>query len=209
MATGDLLGTLGALLVFASFWMKSSTRLRTVALASNVVFITYAFAADLMPILVLHLALLPLNAIRLLELRRGPNPDSVVRPTDWLIPHMRRRTFAAGEVLLREGDAADKLLLINRGVVAVGDQVQNCGPGNLLGAIGAFSPERRVVRSVVAVTAGDMYFLDSESARRLHQGNPGLAGYLIGLVTERLLEHARLRPALKHVKRRAKMRTSV
>ncbi len=68
----DLLGVLGSVLVFASFWMKSSIPLRTMALASNLVFIAYASLAWLVPILVLHVALLPLNAARLWELWRAP-----------------------------------------------------------------------------------------------------------------------------------------
>jgi hypothetical protein len=66
----DLLGIAGALLVFASFWMKSTLRLRLTALASNVVFIAYAQVAWLLPILALHCALLPLNAVRLWDLVR-------------------------------------------------------------------------------------------------------------------------------------------
>lgn len=64
----DWLGVLGSVLVFASFWMKRSIPLRTMALASNVVFIAYATVAWLVPILILHVALLPLNAARLWEL---------------------------------------------------------------------------------------------------------------------------------------------
>jgi hypothetical protein len=66
----DWLGVLGSALVFASFWMKSSIPLRAVALASNVVFIAYAYLAWLPPILVLHTALLPLNVVRLRQLWR-------------------------------------------------------------------------------------------------------------------------------------------
>lgn len=72
----DLLGVLGAVLVFASFWMKRSIPLRTVALASNVVFIAYATVAWLLPILALHCALLPLNALRLWQLLRQKRQDT-------------------------------------------------------------------------------------------------------------------------------------
>ena len=61
----DWLGISGSLLVFGSFWMKSTVPLRILALASNVVFIAYAYAAWLIPILVLHCALLPVNLMRL------------------------------------------------------------------------------------------------------------------------------------------------
>jgi hypothetical protein len=92
----DVLGIAGALLVFASFWMKSTVRLRLVALASNVVFIAYALAAALPPILILHCALLPLNAVRLwdlLTLRRHaqavPAPQPARRPVGFAMQPAR------------------------------------------------------------------------------------------------------------------------
>jgi hypothetical protein len=63
-----------ALLVFSSFFMKTMIPLRVVAIASNVAFISYALLGlrygifgRVYPILVLHSALLPLNAVRLGE----------------------------------------------------------------------------------------------------------------------------------------------
>lgn len=70
MQTVDWLGVLGSILVFSTFWMTSTIRLRIMALASNLVFIAYAFSALLVPILVLHCALLPLNLIRLWQRHR-------------------------------------------------------------------------------------------------------------------------------------------
>lgn len=70
MQTVDWLGVLGSILVFSTFWMTSTVRLRIMALASNLVFIAYASSAMLVPILVLHCALLPLNLIRLWQRHR-------------------------------------------------------------------------------------------------------------------------------------------
>jgi len=192
MATGDLLGIVGAGLVFASFWMESSVRLRSMALASNVVFIGYAYAAGLLPILLLHAALLPLNAVRLWQLRH-PLPETDDGLIDWLLPQMAMRQFTAGERLMIDGEPAREILLLKTGKVTVGDQHAPFGPGQLLGAIGVFSRERRVVRSVTALTDGQLYYLDAGSVRRLQRANPGLASYLTSLVTDRLIDHARLR----------------
>jgi hypothetical protein len=46
-------------------WLRSLIALRSVAIASNLTFIAYASAAHLLPVLVLHAALLPINAWRL------------------------------------------------------------------------------------------------------------------------------------------------
>ena len=45
--------------------LRSLVALRSVAIASNVTFIAYASAAHLLPVLLLHAALLPLNLWRL------------------------------------------------------------------------------------------------------------------------------------------------
>ncbi len=61
----NLLGYAAAGLVFVAFYVRSITALRSVAIASNVMFIAYAGTADLMPVLILHALLLPLNVWRL------------------------------------------------------------------------------------------------------------------------------------------------
>jgi CRP/FNR family cyclic AMP-dependent transcriptional regulator len=64
----DAIGYLAAALVLAAFWMRSMSSLRYVAIASNLAFITYGYIGDLMPVLLLHILLLPVNVLRLTEL---------------------------------------------------------------------------------------------------------------------------------------------
>jgi hypothetical protein len=78
--------------VLAAFGMKDMVNLRIVAICSNFAFIAYALLLHLLPILVLHVALLPLNGWRLMgalkqsggttagrsSLPLGPIPDFVV-----------------------------------------------------------------------------------------------------------------------------------
>ena len=61
----DLLGYAAAGLVLVAFSLRSITALRSAAIASNVMFIAYAATAHLMPVLILHGLLLPLNFWRL------------------------------------------------------------------------------------------------------------------------------------------------
>jgi hypothetical protein len=64
----DAIGYLAAALVLAAFWMRSMSSLRYVAIASNLVFIAYGYIGDLMPVLLLHILMLPVNVLRLAEL---------------------------------------------------------------------------------------------------------------------------------------------
>jgi len=61
----DLLGYAAAGLVLVTFSVRSLNALRSVAIASNLMFIAYAATAHLMPVLILHALLLPLNVWRL------------------------------------------------------------------------------------------------------------------------------------------------
>jgi hypothetical protein len=66
----DLVGYLAAAMVFMAFYMKDMVVLRIMALASNVTFLIYALGLDLVPVAVLHLALIPVNCWRLWEIVR-------------------------------------------------------------------------------------------------------------------------------------------
>ena len=71
----DLLGFAAAGLVLLAFYTRSSAAMRAAAIASNLMFIAYAGTQGLLPVLVLHALLLPLNVWRLCEVataaRRG------------------------------------------------------------------------------------------------------------------------------------------
>ena len=71
MIVVDAIGYLAASLVVATFCMRSMVALRSVAIASNLAFIGYGYSGDLMPVLLLHLVLLPVNLARLAELGSG------------------------------------------------------------------------------------------------------------------------------------------
>jgi hypothetical protein len=67
-----LLGFTASFAVLATFLMRTMLPLRIVALGSNVLFIAYGYCAHILPVLCLHLALLPINVGRLSGLREHP-----------------------------------------------------------------------------------------------------------------------------------------
>ena len=66
-------GYLASTLVLCSFSATSMRALRCLAIASNLSFIIYATISGLMPILILHGLLLPMNIYRLAQIARLPN----------------------------------------------------------------------------------------------------------------------------------------
>jgi hypothetical protein len=73
MSFVDSIGYLASALVLATFCMRDMVALRWMAIASNLAFIAYGALADIGPVLVLHLLLLPVNVQRLVAWRsRAP-----------------------------------------------------------------------------------------------------------------------------------------
>jgi hypothetical protein len=65
----DFLGFSAALSVLASFCMTRILALRAFALLRNVLFILYGSCAHIYPVLVLHIILLPVNLVRLHQIK--------------------------------------------------------------------------------------------------------------------------------------------
>ena len=71
----EMSGYAASTLVFLTFVAKNMRLLRTLAISSNLAFITYGMIEWLLPVLFLHLVLLPLNIVRLAEIVRAPEAD--------------------------------------------------------------------------------------------------------------------------------------
>jgi len=73
----EWVGWAAAGLTLATFICRDMRRLRLLALAANAAFIAYGAVAQLLPVLMLHLALVPVNLWRLNEAFRGkPQPPA-------------------------------------------------------------------------------------------------------------------------------------
>jgi hypothetical protein len=72
--TPDWLGWLAGALVLSTFCTSDMRALRRTAIASNLAFVAYAAWSGILPVLVLHLLLLPINLYRL---RQATAPTSV------------------------------------------------------------------------------------------------------------------------------------
>ena len=69
----SLMGYAASAAVLGTFLMRQMVPLRLLAILSNVLFVAYGYAEQIYPVLCLHVALLPINAQRLLALANG-NP---------------------------------------------------------------------------------------------------------------------------------------
>lgn len=192
MDAGTMLGFAGVGFTLASFAVKRMMPLRMLALVGNVSFIAYGIVESQLPSIVLNCVLIPLNASRLWEIRTLSR--EIAQATEstpvsqWLLPHMRRRAFRAGEVLFRKGDAADRIVYIAHGELKLAEIGEPIRAGELVGEIGLFSPDKKRTQTIVCETDGELYEMTEEMIFQLYFQNPKLGFYFMRLMAERLLK---------------------
>ena len=194
-----------ASLVFLSFFMKTMVRLRIVAIGSNVAFVSYALLGleygvfgRVYPILVLHACLLPLNVVRLHQLRRlvasvqKATDEDVVRS---LLPYMKTEVRRPGSVLFRQGDPADRLYIVQAGRVHFVEVDRRAGAGDVFGEVGLFAPHGR--RTVTAVCEQDcrLAAIARDKVLELYYQDPKFGYFLIRLVAGLVFDSGRRRAA--------------
>jgi CRP/FNR family cyclic AMP-dependent transcriptional regulator len=182
-----------AILVFSSFFMTTMIPLRIVAITSNVAFVTYALLGlkygifgRVYPILVLHSSLLPLNVLRLRQIKRLINAVNAAGKSEtfeYLIPYMRNEMHAKGEMLFSKGDAADKLYVIEEGSVFFPELGKRLSDGAVFGEVGLFAPQS--VRSLSALCDDDcrLYTITKDKVLELYYQNPRFGFFLIRMVS--------------------------
>ena len=191
----DGIGYLASLLVFCTFYMKTMLPLRCVAIASNVAFMAYGLVGGVYPVFALHVVLLPLNCIRLHQVRRLIRKVRKASRgdlrTEWLIPLMTHRALAKGEVLFRLGDAGNSMHLILAGSIRIVEIGVILSAGSLVGEMGVFGPDHRRTGTAVCETEVEIGTISDKQAMQLYYQNPAFGFYLFRLVVQRVLENER------------------
>ena len=181
-------------LVFCAFFMKTMVPLRVVAIASNFAFIAYSLLGirsgifeKVVPILVLHASLLPLNILRLHQIRRlirrireaSEHGDAV----EVLLPYMKKETHVKDAVLFRKGDVADKIYLIDEGVVAIPEVDKRLVAGTLFGEVGIFSHDAKRSASAVCAEPCEIHSIHRDKVIELFYQHPKFAFFVIRLLS--------------------------
>ena len=189
----QLAGYAASLLVFSTFYMKTMIPLRSVAIASNVAFLTYGYFASLYPVFLLHLVLLPLNVLRLRQmyglkerLRRSLERREL--SLEWMLPFVKRESFKAQERLFGKGDAADKLYYLEEGTVFLPEVDRTVQAGEIIGEMGVFSPFKERTASAVCTADSTFLVLDERTALELYYQNPDFGIFMVRTIIRRFLD---------------------
>jgi CRP-like cAMP-binding protein len=120
-----------------------------------------------------------------------------VAEREQLLASTRRRTFARGDVVVREGEPSDGLHLVESGRLAVrvdtsaGDTAifNVLGPGDWFGELSLLGSEAPVrTASVAALEEATTRTLTSATFAELRHHHPGIGELLLGLMARRIDE---------------------
>ena len=192
----EIIGYVAAGLVVVSFTMKTMLSLRYVAVLSNFAFLTYGFAGALWPVFGLHLVLLPLNLLRIRELRRlmaiAEQVDNGTFSAAWLLPFGTQVQFKAGDTVFAEDEPADALYVVVNGWARVERTGARIGPGELLGEMGLFTPTMSRTATVVCDTDLEAVRVSSDDLWQVYQKDPAVSFQMTRLMVQRLVHNEKV-----------------
>jgi len=199
----QLVGYAASLLVFSTFYMKTMIPLRSVAIGSNVAFLTYGYFAHLYPVFLLHAVLLPLNILRLRQMyglkeRLRQSLERREMSLEWMLPFVKRESFKAKEPLFHKGDSANKLYYLEQGTVSLPEVDRIVHTGEIIGEMGVFSPFKERTASAICTTDSTFLVLDERTALELYYQNPDFGLFMVRTIIRRFLDqqvHASARTA--------------
>jgi biotin carboxyl carrier protein len=193
MTAGEFAAWVASLLTFTTFYMKTMVPLRVVGILSNVAFLAFALIEHIVPVIILHGTLLPLNIFRLRELLKlvgeTREADTGDLSLEALLPFMTRRRFKAGEILFRKDDASHEMFYVRDGVIRLDEIGKSIGAGDMLGEISMFSPSRKRTATAVCQTDGELLRMSDDQVLRLYHQNPRFGFHIVRLITRRLIEN--------------------
>ena len=189
----DFLGYTAGAAVFATYSMKTMIPLRLVGIVSNCLFIAYGFFAHAVPVLVLHVILLPLNTWRLHQMvslvAKVNQASSSDLSVEWLKPFMYSRRVSKGEVIFRAGDIADCMFYVVSGRFVLAEPDLQIEIGALVGEIGLVSPQNRRILTFCCEDDGELLVMEYARVKELYFQNPHFGFYLLRLIGERMIRN--------------------
>lgn len=190
----DIIGYIAAALMFSTFYMRRMIPLRAVGIASNCTFIIYAGISHVYPLLVLHMALLPLNIIRMVQMIKLINKVREASrgelSLDFLVPFMTKERFNKNDIIFKNGDVADRMYFMRKGLARVVEVDAYIKEGELFGEMGVFSRINKRTATVICETPSEVLSIPEKQVLQLYYQNPTFGLNLVQLMVQRFLRNA-------------------
>ena len=205
MSQANLVGYAGAVLVFITFWMKTMVPLRYLGIGSNIFFIAYGYLASAYPPLVLHVLLLPLNIIRLREMRSLIKQVETAASGDlnmaWIKPFTSSRLMNKDEFIFSKGETADALFFVVSGRCRLIESGIDIAPGAVVGEFALISPDKTRTQTLQCTEAGKLLEITYGQVEQLYYQNPTFGFFFLQLISRRLFENIkRLESEVGHLR---------
>lgn len=189
----DIVGYFNASLGVAMLAMHTMIPLRITGIAHNIVSIIFGFFTGIYPMLVQHSILLPVNLVRLFQMRNlikeVKSASAGSHSMDWLKPFTQKRHFKAGETLFWRGDKADSMFFVVSGKLRLRDLQIVLQSGAVVGELGFVSPEKTRTQTVECIEDATVLTISYEKLEELYFQNPQFGFYLLRLATARLFDN--------------------
>jgi signal-transduction protein with cAMP-binding, CBS, and nucleotidyltransferase domain len=168
--------------------------LRVVSMTCNALFIIYGFFSGIYPTLILNLILLPLNTVRLHQMRKLIHDVEAAASygetsIDWLKPFMASRSFHKGDIVFRKGDVADAMYYSVSGRYRLSEIGIEIPAGQVFGDLGLLAPGNRRTQTIECLEDGEVLTAGYQQVKELYFQNPQFGFYFLRLTSERLFEN--------------------
>jgi CRP-like cAMP-binding protein len=193
----NILAFAGALFLLSTFVVRTIVLMRVLCIFSIVFFLGSAALAYSIPKFLMYLLALPINIVRLVQIRHiVKTARSAAQGTlsmDWLRPFMTPRTYKKGDVLFRKGDPGTEMLMTVTGKFLVTEIGIEIPAGRMLGELGFISPDNKRTQSVECIEDAEVLTITYDRLLEIYFENPEFGYFFLRLVSDRLLQnHARL-----------------
>ena len=205
MSQANLWGYAAAALVFVTFWMKTMVPLRVLGIGSNIFFIAYGYLASAYPPLLLHVFLLPLNIVRLREMRNLIKQVETAASGDlnmaWIKPFTSSRLMNKDELIFSKGETANRLFFVVSGRCRLIESGIDIAPGAVVGEFALISPDKTRTQTLQCMETGKLLEITYGQVKQLYYQNPTFGFFFLQLISRRLFENIkRLESEVDHLR---------
>ncbi len=150
--------------------------LRVLGIVSSLFFVAYGALAGAIPTFLMYLLLLPVNSLRLVQMRSLVKKARIAAQgdlsMDWLKPFMHRRHYRKGDILFRKGQPANEMILTVTGKFLVTELGVELPPGRLAGELGFVTPSNRRTQTIECIEDGDVLTVTYDRLLEIYFQNP-------------------------------------
>jgi hypothetical protein len=183
----------GAAFYAATLLMRTMVPLRVLGIVSILFFMAYGALAGAISTFLMYLLLLPINSVRLFQMRNLVKKARVAAQgdlsMDWLKPFMNRRNYRQGDVLFRKGQPANEMYLTVTGKFLVTEIGVELPPGRLMGELGFVTPNNKRTQTVECIENGEVLTITYDRLLEIYFENPEFGYYFLRLASDRLLQN--------------------